>query len=292
MLLSQVCAEASLFSPELQPWSERLRPVWDPGGVDPRPVMVHRKMWEWLFICAVLDEHAMLGPGRRGLGFGVGREPLVALFAGLGCSLVATDLDPDAARARGWTAAGGEYAGGLSRLNDHALCAAGEFHRRAVFRPVDMTQIPDDLRAFDFTWSSCAMEHLGSLDAGVDFVVEQMRCLRPGGVAVHTTELNVSSDERTIEDGPTVLYRRRDVGALVARLRAAGYSVDVDLTEGDAPADRHVDLPPYSETHLRTALGEFATTSFALIVRKPEGWRPPRRRWRSVLTRSAHPMSG
>ena len=56
------------------------------------------------------------------------------------------------------------------------------------FRAVDMNDIPPDLRGFDFTWSSCALEHLGTLRAGADFVVEQMTCLRPGGVAVHTTE--------------------------------------------------------------------------------------------------------
>ena len=86
--------------------------------------------------------------------------------------------------------------------------------------------MPDDLRGFDFTWSSCAFEHLGNLAAGCDFVVEQMRCLAPGGVAVHTTELNVSSDDRTVESGATVLYRRRDIEDLAARLRRLGYRID------------------------------------------------------------------
>ena len=283
-----MCTQSSLLSPELRVWSEHLRPVWDPDGIDPKPLVMHRKMWEWLFISAVLAERGMLRPGRRGLGFGVGREPLVALFAAQGAEVLATDLGPEAAATAGWTATGQEYAGGILRLNDHGLCEPGAFHRRVTFRPVDMNDIPEDLGDFDFAWSSCAFEHLGSIGAGADFVVEQMRCLRPGGVAVHTTELNVSSNDRTVEEGGTVLYRRKDIEALADRLRREGHEVDLDLREGAAPADRHVDLPPFSDTHLRTALGGFTTTSFALVASKPPGWEAPGRgpRWRSLRRRT------
>ena len=276
MLTSQLCTHASLTSPELRVWSDRLRPMWDPAGDDPRPVMLHRKMWEWLFICQALSERDMLRPGRRGLGFGVGREPLVPLFAALGCEIVATDLEPDRAQEAGWTATGDEYSGGLEGLHDERLCPRDEFVRRVRYRHVDMNDVPDDLQGFDFTWSSCAFEHLGDLRAGTDFVVEQMRCVAPGGVAVHTTELNVSSGDRTVAAGPTVLYRRRDIEELAARLRGLGYRIDVDLTEGIAPADGHVDVPPFSDTHLRTTLGEFVTTSVGLVIEKPT--QPARRR--------------
>lgn len=269
MLTSQACTFASLSSPELQVWADRLRPMWDPDGTDPRPTMVHRKMWEWLFICEALHRGGMLTPGRRGVGFGVGREPLVALFAGMGCEIVATDLDPDRARAAGWTESGQEYTGGLAGLNDAGLCPPDEFERRVRYRHVDMNHVPQDLRGFDFAWSSCAFEHLGTLGAGADFVVRQMDCVVPGGMAVHTTELNLSSDEDTVASGATVLYRRRDVRELVARLRRLGYVIECDLTEGDAPEDVHVDMPPFSDTHLRTRLGEFVTTSVGLVIGKP-----------------------
>lgn len=268
MLVSQVCRYESLSSLELRKWSDRLRPAWDPDGVDPRPVMVHRKMWEWLFICEALAERGMLEPGRRGCGFGVGREPLVALFASMGCRLVATDLEPERAQAAGWADSGTEYAGDIAHLNDYKLCDPQVFLERVSYRYVDMTRIPADLVGFDFTWSSCALEHLGNLEAGAEFVVAQMKCLAPGGVGVHTTELNVSSDERTVESGGTVLYRRRDIEELATRLRGLGYGITLDLSEGDSPADRHVDLPPYSDTHLRTRLGEHATTSVGLIIEK------------------------
>jgi hypothetical protein len=284
VLTSQLCTHASLTSPGLRTWSDRLRPMWDPAGDDPRPVMLHRKMWEWLFICQALAERDMLRPGRRGLGFGVGREPLVPLFAALGCEIVATDLEPDRAREAGWTATGDEYSGGLEGLHDERLCPRDEFVRRVRYRHVDMNDVPDDLDGFDFTWSSCAFEHLGDLRAGADFVVEQMRCVAPGGVAVHTTELNVSSGDQTVAAGPTVLYRRRDIEDLAARLRGLGYRIDVDLTEGTAPADGHVDVPPFSDTHLRTTLGEFVTTSVGLVIEKPTQPTQPGRR-RSLFRR-------
>ena len=149
-----------------------------------------------------------------------------------------------------------------------------------TYRPVDMNALPADLRGFDFAWSSCALEHLGTLAAGMDFVVAQMSCLRSGGVAVHTTEYLVSSNESTVEAGGTVFYRRRDIEALVARLRRAGHAVDIDYSLGSTPDDLHVDVPPYTDVHLRTELAGYVTTSLALIVTKGRG-----RRGRGLLRR-------
>jgi hypothetical protein len=281
MLRSQLCSAQSLRSAELRAWADRLRPMWASGSEDGRDVMLHRKMWEWLFIAEALRERGLLAPGRAGLGFGVGQEPLVALFAAEGCDLVATDQPHDAALASGWTTSQVEWAGGLDQLNTHGLCPGEEFGRRVRFRPVDMNSIPADLRGFDFTWSSCALEHLGSLAAGADFVVAQMECLEPGGVAVHTTEYLVSSSGETVEAGGTVFYRRRDIEALVDRLHRAGHEIDVDFSLGTTPEDLHVDVPPYTDVHLRTRLGSYETTSLALVITKGSGRRGrvrPRRR--------------
>ncbi len=276
MIDSQICTLSSLESPELLAWSEVLRPLWDPDGTDGKPFVMHRKMWEWLFICAVLSERGVLAPGRRGLGFGVGQEPLVAVFANLGVEIVATDLPPDLAIERGWTTSGREYSDSIDALNNVGLCPDDAFQRLVTFRPVDMVAIPAELRGFDFNWSSCAFEHLGSLEAGLKFLVEQMRCIRPGGFAVHTTEYNVSSNEETVNRGGTVLYRRRDVEAVILHLRREGYQVQCDFTLGDTPSDRHVDVAPFSDVHLRTRLGEFATTSLGLVIHKPDDWQPQR----------------
>jgi hypothetical protein len=45
----------------------------------------------------------------------------------------------------------------------------------------------------------------------------------------------------------------------------------MDYTLGDTPDDLHVDVPPYSDVHLRTELAGYVTTSLALIVTKGDG---------------------
>ena len=65
MLRSQLCSAESLRSPALRAWAERLRPMWADGD-DAREVMLHRKMWEWLFIAEALRERGMLAAGRTG----------------------------------------------------------------------------------------------------------------------------------------------------------------------------------------------------------------------------------
>ena len=75
-------------------------------------------------------------------------------------------------------------------------------------------------------------------------MLASLECVRPGGVAVHTTEYLVSSEDATVEAGGTVFYRRRDIEALVERLRRAGHDIDMDYHLGDTPEDLHVDVPP------------------------------------------------
>jgi hypothetical protein len=265
-MVSHLCREADLDLPSFGHWAEAIRPGWD-GDRTAAGVIRHRKLWEWLFIIQALDERGMLEPGRRGLGFGVGTEPLVSYFAGRGCDIVATDLDPLEAEAVGWDQTN-QYAGSIDGLNPYGLCDGGQFRARTSFRVVNMNAIPPDLRNFDFNWSSCAFEHLGTIELGIRFITEQMETLRPGGVAVHTTEFNVESNEATVESGGTVIFRRRDIEEMAGRLRRAGHHVDCDFSAGETDADRHVDVEPYTTTHLRVSLGGYVTTSFGLIVEK------------------------
>jgi hypothetical protein len=265
---SQICRYESLMSRELLAWADELRPAWEFACPPGTTVLVNRKIWEWLLVAAALEERGMLQPGKRGLVFGVGHEPLVAAFAARGCTIVATDLDPERAAASGWVETE-QHATGLDDLNAHGLCGPGAFAERVTFRVVDMTAIPDDLRGFDFAWSLCALEHLGSLEAGTRFVTGSLRCVRRGGLVVHTTEFNASSDDDTIEEGPTVLYRRRDIDALINDLRRAGHRTDDVDYEGELhPPDLHVDEPPYGVPHLRLRSGEFVATSMGLVIRR------------------------
>jgi hypothetical protein len=112
------------------------------------------------------------------------------------------------------------------------------------------------------------MEHLGDLEAGLRFFRQQLECLRPGGVAVHTTEYNVGSNRQTVVAGHTVYYRRRDLQGLAQWAQSAGHEIAITFRLGNAPADRHVDLPPWSSPHLKIGIDGFVVTSFGLCVRR------------------------
>jgi hypothetical protein len=216
-----------------------------------------------------LYERGCLTAGMRGLGFAVGQEALPSYLAAQGCTIAATDLAATDSRAESW-AEGGEWSSTIGMLNRRGLCDPTLFKQRVTFRPVDMNDIPADLTGFDFTWSPCSFEHCGSIELGMQFVLRQMDCLTPGGVAVHTTEFNLTSNTSTVAHGRTVIFRRSDIEDLVRRLRALGHDVEpLDLTIGAHPLDRFVDQRPYThDRHLRKRHGRYAATSIGLIVRK------------------------
>src|SRR5918998_283444 len=196
MLTSSVCRRAHFEEGWLDRWS-RMFGYPDPLG---QPHGSHRKVWEWCAIAQCLAERGMLRPGRLGLGFAVGTEPLAAAFAARGAVVLATDLAL-ADSHEGWTATG-QHAASKEALWHSDLVDRAGFERRVVFADADMRTLEGLLPIWDFAWSSCALEHLGSLEAGWDFVVSSARLLRPGGVAAHTTEFNVSSGRDTIEARP------------------------------------------------------------------------------------------
>ncbi|MEX3999105.1 hypothetical protein AB4Y38_09435 [Paraburkholderia sp. EG285A] len=231
------------------------------------PRQFHRKLWEWVFILHHLEQAGALKEGSRGLGFGVGLERLPSVFAARGVTVVATDAPPEIGAS--WNGSG-EHSDTLAQLRYPDLVAEDVFASKVSHRYEDMTTISADLTGFDFTWSACCFEHLGSLDAGMEFVFNSLGTLRPGGIAVHTTEFNLSSNDRTIDSGPTVLYRRQDMEMLVERLTKDGHQVNPFIIAPDSHyLDGYVDLPPYShEPSLKIKLEEFVTTSVGIVVRK------------------------
>lgn len=256
---SCLCRQVDFASPAYAAWCARFReePRW------------HRKQWEYVYILQSLFERGKLAPGMRGVGFGVGKEPLAAVMASFGASVVATDMNMEGARAQGWVTTG-QFATTLAELNAKHIVSDEEFARLVSYREVDMNAIPDDLGEFDFTWSSCAFEHLGTLRKGIDFVLNSAKLLKPGGVAVHTTEFNLSSNDVTIEAGHTSLYRKRDLEELAEEVSRMGCElVPLNLDPGQGALDKYVDVPPFLDSvHLRRQLEEFAVTSIGLTIVK------------------------
>ncbi len=192
-------------------------------GMLKHPCDWHRKLWEWVFVVHHLLESGVVRPGSKGLVFGVGSERLPALFASLGAEILATDAPSHLGEAEGWVETG-QHLSSLAQIRYPEIVDGEVFDANVSFSTCDMRNIPSELVDFDFNWSSCCFEHLGSLKAGMDFVVNAVeKTLRKGGVAVHTTEFNLTSNDQTVEEGSTVIYRRRDIEELIqtaARSRA------------------------------------------------------------------------
>jgi hypothetical protein len=222
----------------------------------------HRKLWEYVFIAHHVIER--IAPGQRGLGFGVGSEPLTALFASCEARILATDAPND----QGQWSYNSQWAGGKEALRKPSIIPNELLDERVTYAPCDMNTIPKDLQGYDFTWSSCALEHLGSLEAGMRFIENSVKTLRPGGIAVHTTEFNVLSAEATLVDGPTVLYREKDMLELVDRIESQGHRVKPFKIGPLAHfLDTHIDVPPYAATpHLKLKVGSFVATSVGIVI--------------------------
>ncbi|MBK9576327.1 MAG: class I SAM-dependent methyltransferase [Fibrobacteres bacterium] len=259
-LLSCLCNQSHLESASFRGWLQAMKQD---------PLHLHRKNWEWAFIAQALEERGMLRPGSEGMGFAVGQEPLTSLFCSHGCRILATDVESDQASGAGWVATG-QHADSLAALNKLNLVDPAHLQELASFRVVDMRAIPGDLPSFDFLWSACAFEHLGDLEAGIRFVLQSFDLLKPGGVAVHTTEYNMDSDWTTIGCGSDSIYRRGDLERIAREIRSRGGRVELDFREGSQAGDLHVDRPPYrGNVHLRLELFGYRCTSFGLILEKP-----------------------
>jgi len=260
MLKSQVCTSEQFKTPIYKFWIDEMK----------EPHRFHRKQWEFVYILKALSERGMLKPGKKGIGFGVGQEPLPAIMAKYGVDVLATDLAPSQAEKAGWLKSG-QYLDSLEKLNERRICDPRIFSKRVKWEYADMNSIPPEYNSqFDFVWSSCALEHTGSLQSGLKFIENSMGLLKPGGVAVHTTEFNLSSNNQTIEIGGSVIYRRQDIEKLVKTLRNKGYLIDINLYfDNQDELDRHIDAPPYSDdTHIRLDLENYVSTSIGLIIQK------------------------
>jgi hypothetical protein len=271
-LRSKATTQADLTSQWAAWWCKQL-------GV---AVTFHRKIWEYVFVLQALHEADMLKSGARGVGFGCGQEPLPSYFAAQGVDVLVTDLDVEKSDRLGWIDSNQHARDAVTAYQPH-LVDRETFARRVTHRFVDMNDIPSDLRGHDFCWSICALEHLGSIAKGLDFIENALESVRPGGLSVHTTEFNCLNDGATIDNWPTVLFQRRHFEEIAARLTAKGHHVaPLDFDIGAMPLDQFVDIPPYlhdwtpeliarwgaQANHLKLSIDGFVSTCFGLIVRK------------------------
>jgi hypothetical protein len=271
-LASKACTQEDLESDWAAYWCGQLK----------IPVMFHRKLWELAYVLQALYERGRLEPGMRGLGFGCGEEPIASYLTSRQIQVTITDLPPDQGRASGWTTTH-QHASELRRAHHAHLVELEAFESLATLRYVDMNAIPPSLEGYDFCWSICALEHLGSIGQGLQFIENSLAALKPGGIAVHTTEFNYLRDGQTIDNWPTVLFTREHFCGLYARMSELGHIMaELDFRTGARPMDRFIDVPPYDHDlpvqtrsdllgapqHLKLTIDGFPSTCFGVVIQK------------------------
>jgi hypothetical protein len=128
---------------------------------------------------------------------------------------------------------------------------------------------------------------LGSIARGLDFVENSLKTLKPGGLAIHTTEYNYLATDHTISSGPTVLFLKKHFEILASRIKAAGHNfIGPTFDTGNGCLDNFVDLPPYAaaETvlkleqsreinnipHLKLSIHGYASTCYGILIKKKQ----------------------
>lgn len=270
-LASKPAVQADIESDWVAHWAGQLKTA----------VVYHRKLWELTYVLQAIYEHGHMASGKHGLGFGCGAEPIPSYLASQGVRITATDEAMENAQASGW-ASSNQHLGSSSIPFEPDLIDQETFERLVTIRTVDMNDIPDDLQDFDFCWSVCALEHLGSIDAGLRFIEKSLETLSPGGLAVHTLEMNVEDEGDTIDNWVTVLYQKKHIEKFCQDMRSKGHDVaPLDFNFGNKIMDQFIDMPPWvgekvsshadrmdDPVHLKLSIDGFVCTSFGVIIRK------------------------
>lgn len=271
-VVSQTVSAVQFSHPEFERLRRYLYPQSPilPWGASPGP-MFHRKVWEFVYVLRAAEQYGMVRPGGRAVGFGVGREPIPAALAANGVSVLATDLHASDQESGPW-AETGQHLSSLEALSVPGIVPYEVLERQVGIRYVDMNAIPDDLGSFDLVWSCCALEHLGSPRAGLEFMLRTLDLLRPGGVSVHTTEFELTARATTAEYGNIVVYRPSDLDAFVREISDLGFSIETNwYVAMETPADRWIAHPPFEDdpAHLKLVIGDSVSTSVGLLIHRP-----------------------
>ena len=218
--VSQLCTRRQLGEPACRNWTRQL-------GLAPATLSLDA--WERAYIQRVLDRYDVSRPGARGLGIGGLGDPLAEAIAVTGPRLtLTTPGDPPA---------GAPLPGG-----------------GAVAMRLDPAAV-DGLDGFDFAWATRA-GGVGATDRQevLRFVEDVLRTLKPGGLAVLVTDIDV----RPLTTGAAggAMIRRADIDRIALLLISRGHQVAQVLPFGDAVAMEEDRAGPL-------------VSAFGLIVRRP-----------------------
>jgi len=243
--------------------ADAANPLWRRGyddlGLSADPAVFHRKVWEFNHTLYGLRRLSRLAPGATAIGIGCGHEELMYFLANRIQRVVATDLYEG-------TWIGGESdADVLVHPEKYAPFKYREDHLEVQRMDALNLAVADE--AFDFAFCLSSIEHFGRLQDKLRALQEMFRVLKPGGVAVLTTEVVLNRLGRGTQYFPAE--------TLTALVREAGFTLDAepDLRVETETANRPLALPMDTFVSPHVVLRNFNTiyTSVALFLMKPTG---------------------
>jgi len=250
--LNKICDRRDWEHPA---WRQALEDL----GYVPDPARLHRKEWEFAQGVYGLRKLRCLSPDAAALGLGAGAEPIIFFLAGRLRRVVATDL----------------YAGDFSAheadprmLRDPEAFAPFSYHRdRLEVRRMDAIAIDYAPESFDLVFSFSSFEHFGSRRAQRACLAAIHRVLRPGGVAVLTTEVILNACGRHGD-----YFRRAEL--LDDLIPGAGFRLaggDFRFATSRATLEGLVRLPREIDRRPHLVLRRWRTyfTSAAFFLEKP-----------------------
>ncbi|MDI9338249.1 MAG: methyltransferase domain-containing protein [Alphaproteobacteria bacterium] len=268
-LISKACTQNDIESEWFSYWCKELKF---------KPLYL-RKLWEYAFILQVLHENNLIKPLNKAICFGCGTEPLPSYLASKGLKIFATDLDPDLDKAKMWKY-GNQLLENKKLLFKPNLIDEKTFNDNVSISYIDMNNIPDIKNEYDICYSICALEHLGSIQNGLNFIVNSLKVLKKGGLAIHTTEYNYRQENNTIDNRETVLFLKKHFIEIAQKIENNGdYVFKFNFDIGNEFFDKYIDLPPYlltnyhdnvnnKEPHLKLLLEKYPSTCFGIIIKK------------------------
>jgi hypothetical protein len=206
----------------------------------------------------------------KAIGFGVGREPIPAALVSLGFKVTATDF-LDGKIADVWTSSA-QQSKSLLDLNERKIVSDNKFVQSCDFQNLDMNKIPDEyIESFDFVWSSCALGHIGSYQQGLDFILNSLTLLRPGGWAVHTTEIDTSPVLEKFESPDLSFYKLEDLENLIEKAQDLGFApIKIEKRPWVGRSEKYVVSQPWKDKpHLRIEIFGREINSIVIQIQRP-----------------------
>jgi hypothetical protein len=156
-------------------------------------------------------------------------------------------------------------------LNARNIADLKSFRENLVFKNMSMNEIPIEMNnSYDLVWSTCALGHIGSYQKGLDFIVRSAKLLKPGGWAVHTTELDLSGEQERIDSPNLSFYKLEDIVELTRILEEDGNTVMPLKTNSWLDmSEQFVASEPWGEKpHLRIKVLGREITSIVIILQR------------------------